>query len=375
MTKITNYQRYQRQLLLNELGQSGQDKLQHAKVLVVGAGGLGCPALQYLAAAGIGDIGIVDADLIDLTNLHRQILYTMHDIGQPKASIAARKLQDLNPDIQITPYDLFLTNQNALGVVGEYDIVIDGSDNFATRYLLNDACVLLGKPLVYGAVMRFEGQVGVFNLASKDVKQATNYRDLFPTPPNNSSVFSCNEVGVLGVLPGIIGTLQATEAIKIVTGIGTPLCNTILTYNALQNSFYEIEISARLSTIKDIPIDKAAFELYDYQGFCNAQEDVAEISPEAFNILLQNIGEVSIIDVREQHELPIIDQFPCSKIPFSMFESNLSSISEQKTIIVFCQTGVRSISAARLLQRKYASASIYSLSGGVVNWLMNGKPV
>ncbi len=375
MTKIPNYQRYQRQLLLNELGQSGQDKLQHAKVLVIGAGGLGCPALQYLAAAGIGDIGIVDADLIDLTNLHRQILYTMQDIGQPKATTAARKLQDLNPDIQITPFDLFLTNQNALEIVAEYDIVIDGSDNFTTRYLLNDACVMLGKPLVYGAVMRFEGQVGVFNLASKDVKQATNYRDLFPAPPNNSSAFSCNEVGVLGVLPGIIGMLQATEAIKIVTGIGTPLCNTILTYNALQNSFYEFEISARLSTITDIPIDKTAFELYDYQGFCNAQEDVAEISPEAFNILLQNIGEVSIIDVREQHELPIIDQFPCSKIPFSMFESNLSSISEQKTIIVFCQTGVRSISAARLLQRKYASASIYSLSGGVVNWLMNGKPI
>ena len=375
MTKIINYQRYQRQLLLKELGQAGQDKLQQAKVLVVGAGGLGCPALQYLAAAGIGDIGIVDADLIDLTNLHRQILYTMHDIGQPKATTAARKLQDLNPDIQITPFDLFLTNQNALEIVAEYDIVIDGSDNFTTRYLLNDACVMLGKPLVYGAVMRFEGQVGVFNLASKDVKQATNYRDLFPAPPNNSSAFSCNEVGVLGVLPGIIGMLQATEAIKIVTGIGTPLCNTILTYNALQNSFYEFEISARLSTITDIPIDKTAFELYDYQGFCNAQEDVAEISPEAFNILLQNIGEVSIIDVREQHELPIIDQFPCSKIPFSMFESNLSSISEQKTIIVFCQTGVRSISAARLLQRKYASASIYSLSGGVVNWLMNGKPI
>jgi molybdopterin/thiamine biosynthesis adenylyltransferase/rhodanese-related sulfurtransferase len=375
MTKIPDYQRYQRQLLLNELGQSGQDKLQHAKVLVIGAGGLGCPALQYLAAAGIGDIGIVDADLIDLTNLHRQILYTMQDIGQPKATTAARKLQDLNPDIQITPFDLFLTNQNALEIVAEYDIVIDGSDNFTTRYLLNDACVMLGKPLVYGAVMRFEGQVGVFNLASKDVKHATNYRDLFPAPPNNSSAFSCNEVGVLGVLPGIIGMLQATEAIKIVTGIGTPLCNTILTYNALQNSFYEFEISARLSTITDIPIDKTAFELYDYQGFCNAQEDVAEISPEAFNILLQNIGEVSIIDVREQHELPIIDQFPCSKIPFSMFESNLSSISEQKTIIVFCQTGVRSISAARLLQRKYASASIYSLSGGVVNWLMNGKPI
>ncbi len=375
MTKIANHQRYQRQLLLKELGQAGQDKLQQAKVLVVGAGGLGCPALQYLAAAGIGNIGIVDADLIDLTNLHRQGLYNMQDIGQPKATTAARKLQALNPDIEITAYDLFLTNQNAFGIIDEYDLVIDGSDNFSTRYMVNDACVMLGKPLIYGSVLRFEGQVGVFNLTSKDLKQATNYRDLFPTPPDKHSAMNCDEVGVLGVLPGIIGTFQATEAIKIVTGIGKPLSNTILTYNALHNTFYEFEIPARLSTIKDIPIDKAAFELFDYQWFCNSQVDVAEISSEDFDMILQNTAEVSIIDVREHGELPSIDQFACIKMPFSTFVTDLAILPEQKTIIVFCQTGVRSLFAARLLQKKHSSANIYSLSGGIVNWLMNSKPV
>ena len=237
MNKENNYNRYQRQIQLKEIGQLGQEKITHAKVLMIGAGGLGCPALQYLAAAGVGTIGIVDFDVIEMSNLQRQILYTVDDIGQSKAITAAKKLSLLNPEIIIDVYNVQITNNNALEILENYDIIIDGSDNFATRYLINDACVLLDKPLIYGAVLRFEGQIGVFNLADETTNSKTNYRDLFPKPPDLDSSISCNDVGVLGVIPGIIGTMQATEALKIITGIGKSLTNKIISYNALENTF------------------------------------------------------------------------------------------------------------------------------------------
>ena len=206
--------RYQRQIQLKEIGQLGQDKISNAKVLVIGAGGLGCPALQYLTAAGVGTIGIVDFDVVEMSNLQRQILYTVDDIGQSKAITAARKLNALNPEVKIEVYNVQITNKNALEIIENYNLIIDGSDNFATRYLINDACMLLDKPLIYGAVLRFEGQIGVFNWTDETTNNKTNYRDLFPKPPDLDSAISCNDVGVLGVIPGIIGTMQATEALK-----------------------------------------------------------------------------------------------------------------------------------------------------------------
>lgn len=234
---------FERQVILKEFGKAGQEKLRSARILAVGAGGLGCAALQYLVAAGVGIIGIVDFDIVDVTNLHRQVLYTFDDIGKPKAETAAAKLRTMNPDAEITAFPISLTQRNALEIIAGFDLVIDGTDNFSSRYMINDACVLLGKPLVFGAVWQFEGQVGVFNLSNENEEYTCNYRDLFPNPPDPSTSPSCSEAGVLGVLPGIIGTLQAVEAIKIITKIGTPLVNTILTYNALTNSFREFHVA------------------------------------------------------------------------------------------------------------------------------------
>lgn len=264
----SNYdqRQYTRQIILKELGKEGQHKLKLAKVLVVGAGGLGCSALQYITAAGVGTIGIVDFDVIEISNLHRQVLYSFDDIGKPKAETAATKLRAMNPNAEYSVYPYSLTQHNALEIISEYDLVIDGTDNFIGRYILNDACVLLSKPFVYGAVSGFEGQVGVFNLADKLEGKKSNYRDLFPQPPDPAASMSCSEAGVLGVLPGIIGTLQATEAIKIITGIGKPLANTILTYNALHNSFYEFHISPVEKANDRMPSDENEFRNFDYKS-------------------------------------------------------------------------------------------------------------
>jgi len=262
MNTKNSFNRYQRQIQLKEIGSVGQNKITQAKVLIIGAGGLGCPALQYLAAAGVGTIGIVDFDVVELSNLQRQILYTVDDIGQSKATTAAKKLEALNPEIKIESYNVQITNKNALDILENYDLIIDGSDNFATRYLINDACVLLDKSLVYGAVLRFEGQIGVFNLVDKDTNSKTNYRDLFPKPPDLDSAISCNDLGVLGVIPGIIGTMQATEALKIITGIGKPLVNKIISYNALENTFYDFEIVANANSSIDYPKSKTSFLNY-----------------------------------------------------------------------------------------------------------------
>ena len=227
MNNHKSYERYQRQILLKEFGIDAQQKLLQAKVLVIGAGGLGCPALQYLVAAGIGTIGIVDDDIVSLNNLHRQVLYTVNDIGLSKAEVAAEKLKALNDEINIISYNERLTNKNALALLMNMILLVDGTDNFSSRYMINDACVLLNKPLVYGAISKFEGQVAVFNIKDEIQIRAINYRDLFPTPPKDDEVLNCAEAGVLGVLPGIIGTMQANETIKLITGIGKPLINTI----------------------------------------------------------------------------------------------------------------------------------------------------
>ncbi len=358
--------RYQRQMLLKEFGKEGQHKLSLAKVLVVGAGGLGCPALLYLAAAGVGTIGIVDFDLVEISNLQRQVLYTVADIGKPKAETAAQKLNAINPEIQIVFYNTQISNENALELITGYDLVIDGSDNYPTRYLVNDACVLLNKPLVYGAVLRFEGQVGVFNLADPISKIITNYRDLFPNPPDPAYHFSCNDIGVLGVLPGIIGTMQATEAIKIILGIGKVLHNCMITYNALENLFYQFDISPSEEFSTTIPKDISAFLTFNYEWYCNPKHSL-EITSEKFENLLST-EQLTIVDVREHHEFPIVDDFIFKKIPLSEFETGIFSISRENKIVLFCHSGKRSLQAMEKLKSNFPEAEVYCLKGGILAW-------
>nr|WP_315150838.1 HesA/MoeB/ThiF family protein [uncultured Flavobacterium sp.] len=367
MNKENNYNRYQRQIQLKEIGSVGQNKITQAKVLIIGAGGLGCPALQYLAAAGVGTIGIVDFDVVELSNLQRQILYTVDDIGQSKAITAAKKLEALNPEIKVDTYNFQITNKNALDILENYDLIIDGSDNFATRYLVNDACVLLNKPLIYGAVLRFEGQIGVFNLADKDTNNKTNYRDLFPKAPDLDSAISCNDVGVLGIIPGIIGTMQATEALKIITGVGKPLVNKIISYNALENSFYDFEISLIANQSIDFPKSKAAFLDYNYEWFCNSNLDVETLSVEEFDILRKQ-EKITIIDVREKGELPFVDEFSFILIPLNDFEKELSKIPTENKIVVFCKSGQRSAKAIKIIKEKRHNCQAFSLKGGIEAW-------
>jgi sulfur-carrier protein adenylyltransferase/sulfurtransferase len=368
-----SYERYQRQILLKEFGEEGQHKLFNSKVVVVGAGGLGCPALQYLVAAGIGTIGIVDDDKVAIHNLHRQVLYTTTDVGQLKAEAAARRLSLMNPDARIEIHSIRITNQNALTLLKPYDIVLDATDNFATRYLVNDACVLLKKPLIYGAISQYEGQVAIFNAGTAE--QRTNYRDLFPKPPDAGSVLNCAEAGVLGVLPGMIGTMQATEVLKLVTGIGTPLINQLFTYIALNNQGYVFDITANEQASSAIPKNEKEFEETDYEWLCNSSgEDVSEIDAVEFDELIQKKDAV-VIDVREENEWPEVTEFYHLKMPLSTLLSN-TPVIQNDTIILFCQSGKRSKEAAKILSVNFGSAKkIYSLKGGILSWkqLQYGK--
>ena len=357
------YERYHRQIILPEFGEEGQQKLILAKVLVIGAGGLGCPALQYLTAAGIGTIGIVDDDTVALNNLHRQVLYSVNDIGSSKAERAAKILEGLNPEIKIIAYSERLNNQNALMLFDEYDIVIDGTDNFSTRYMINDACVLLNKPLVYGAISQFEGQVSVFrNKNEEDV----NYRDIFPDPPKDGEVLNCAEAGVLGVLPGIIGTMMANETIKLITGIGEPLIDQLFTYNALNNQVYQLNLSSRKETRSLIPKDEKEFLKIDYEWLCASPVQEAEIDTVTFNRLIK--GDVDVVDVREPHEIPAVNEFLHIRIPLAQLADNISLIKSD-TVIAFCQSGKRSLQAAKILSGIFGDTKkVYSLRGGIVQW-------
>lgn len=358
------YERYHRQIILPEFGEEGQQKLLNAKVLVIGAGGLGCPALQYLAAAGIGTIGIVDDDVVALSNLHRQVLYSVNDIGLSKAERAADILRKLNPGIKIISYNERLVNQNSIVLFDEYDIIIDGTDNFSTRYMINDACVLLNKPLVYGAISQFEGQISVFgNQKEEDV----NYRDIFPDPPKEGEVLNCAEAGVLGVLPGIIGTMMANEAIKLITGIGEPLINHLFTYNSLNNQVYTLNLSARKETRSLIPKDETEFLRTDYIWLCASPIQQSEIDADTFNSMIAK-GNIDVIDVRELHEVPTVNEFEHMRIPLAQLSDNASKISADN-IITFCQSGKRSLQAAKILSGIFgATKNIYSLRGGIVEW-------
>ncbi|HVZ97578.1 MAG TPA: HesA/MoeB/ThiF family protein [Chitinophagaceae bacterium] len=364
----SSYERYQRQIILPEFGEEGQQKLSQAKVLVIGAGGLGCPVLLYLAAAGAGTLAIADDDVVALNNLHRQVLYSVKDIGLSKAVTAARKLNELNPEIKIIPCNTRFTTDTALELINEFDIILDGTDNFSTRYMINDACVLLDKPLVYGAISQFEGQVAVFNYSANNNAEKINYRDIFPHPPKEDEVLNCAEAGVLGVLPGIIGTMMANETIKMITGIGEVLSGRLFTYNALNNQVYILSLSAAGETRSLIPKNKEEFVKTDYVWLCSSPHPEAEIDIDTFNAILAHEKTADIIDVREPTEIPAVTEFDTIKIPLGQLNDR-SDLIQSDTVIVFCQTGKRSLQAARILSGIFGNTKkIYSLKGGIVQW-------
>jgi len=364
--------RYSRHLLLSEIGTEGQEKLKNARVVVIGAGGLGCPVLQYLAAAGVGRIGIVDFDVVDETNLQRQILFDVSDIGKSKAETAKIKLQNQNPLISVTSVNEKLITQNALSLFSEYDIIIDGTDNFSTRYMVNDACVLLGKTLVSGSVFKFQGQVSVFNFKNKNGEIGPTYRCLFPTPPSPDDVPSCSEVGVLGVLPGIIGTLMANESLKIITGIGEILSGKLLIADALSMNFNTIELKRNPASLKLIPKSAEEFQKMDYEFFCGTKQNkssVKEISAPMLFDLINSPEEIQLLDVREPNENPFVEKLNDLKIPLGNLEKRVKEISRNKKVIVFCRSGIRSRKAIELLQNKFGFENLLNLKGGVMEWL------
>ena len=315
----------------------------------------------------MGNTGIVDGDIVSITNLHRQTLYSSADLGKPKALVAAEKLRALNEDCNINTHSFFIDSSNAFDLIEPYDIILDGSDNFATRYLVNDTCVLLNKPLVYGAVYRFEGQVAVFNYLQDDGNYSSQYRDLFPVPPESNTIPNCAEAGVLGVLPGIIGTMQASEVIKLITGIGKPLINTIYTYNALTNQTYHLEFEPTIEGRSAVPLNRYELELRDYSFDCEVNGELKIISLDAASFDdLVNKNNISIIDVREAGELPIITSFNHTQIPLSAFDTE--TIDRSSDIVFFCQTGIRSRKAA-LRIASLTSKNIYNLEGGITAWL------
>ncbi len=355
--------RYIRQVTLSAFGVAGQARLLGAKVLVVGAGGLGCAALPYLAGAGIGTIGIVDDDRVALHNLHRQVLYTMEDIGLNKATTAAQRLQLLNPDIRIQAFSERLTVTNTLDIFARFDLVVDGTDNFATRYMINDACMLLGKPLVYGSVSGMEGQVAVFCTAGEDGSRLS-YRDLFPDQPGESEFPNCAEAGVLGVLPAVIGSLQATEAIKFLAKLGHPLVNRLLTCNLNEPLFFEIDVQPNPEGARRLPVTSAAFLQMTYGSYCDgSMGGYTAISPAEFNELATR-QDVLVVDVREKGERPAL-AVPHIAVPLPNLPAGLAGLSIH-TIVLVCQSGRRSEQGAKILVAHYGPGKkIFTLAGGI----------
>jgi len=364
MNKIKGFERFQRQVILKGFGEPAQLKLQEARVLVVGAGGLGCPMLQYLAAAGVGHIGIVDGDRVMINNLHRQVLYAPKDEGRSKAEIAATRVREMNPDCEVKAYPVRMSQINALDIMSRYDIVADCTDNFATRYMINDACVLKGLPLAYASVSRFEGQVSLFNVKQPNGKMSGHYRDLFPTAPMAGEVPDCAEAGVLGVLPGIIGTMQATEIIKLITGLGEPLVDRLLTYDALNNRYMEIRYESHPSTRDLHPSHELEFVGTDYEQVCNADNSEHILTSSQFDALRRE-ESVQVIDVREPGELPLLEDYNHIRMPMGVLPSLLYTLRPMTTVF-FCQTGIRSLKAARMAAEHFGSeARVYSLQDGI----------
>lgn len=351
--------RFQRQYILPGFGREAQQKLTNARVLVIGAGGLGCPALLYLAATGIGHIGIVDGDLVSISNLNRQVLFGEKHVGLNKAMTAAIILQDKYSDIKVEAIPDYLNTQNAWEIIARYDLVIDGSDNFPTRYLVNDTCILLKKPIVFAAIFQHQGQVGILNANGPG---SANYRDIYPELPSPADAPNCSETGVLGVLPGIIGTMQAAEAIKWITGIGRPLVDRLLFYHLMDQSTYEITLTKNSASLQSIPRDRADLEAMDYTWACN---DTETIDWHAALELLRQHPTGILVDVREVHELPKIGNLPIVQIPLSKFDQEKNQFRDKELVLLFCQSGLRSLRALIILQREYPGKKIHSITGGI----------
>jgi len=347
--------RYHRQIILPEIGTAGQEKISTSKVLVIGAGGLGCPVLQYLAAAGIGTLGIIDFDVVETSNLHRQVLYGESSVGKNKALAAKNRLQDLNPTITINAYPERLTTKNAISLFSGYDIIVDGSDNFSTRYLVNDACIITNKPLVYAAIFKYEGQVAVFNY-----QNGPSYRCLFPTPPKAGSVPSCAEIGVLGVLPGIIGSLQANEVLKIILEIGDSLSGKLMTYNSLSTSFSSFSIQRVKLEISKVMDNAKTFEHTDYDLFCGISAVKEILAKDAFSRT-----NAIFIDVREIHETPKIETLKPNYIPLQTLPEKIETLNKEQETIVFCQSGIRSKKALEILN-EHGFKNIAHIKGGAI---------
>jgi adenylyltransferase/sulfurtransferase len=368
--------RYSRHLIMPEVGMDGQRRLKAGSVLCIGAGGLGSPAAMYLAAAGVGRIGIVDFDVVDFSNLQRQLLHGTPDVGRSKLQSAKDRLQALNPHVHVDTYETSLSSENALKLFEPYDVILDGTDNFPTRYLVNDACVLTGKPNAYGSIFRFEGQASVFG-----VKEGPCYRCLYPEPPPPGLVPSCAEGGVLGVLPGIIGVIQATESIKLILGIGEPLIGRFLIYDALKMRFRELKLRKDL----DCPVcgtHPTVTELIDYQQFCGVHaagaqaEDVpvgTEISALELKDRLDGGDRLFVLDVREPNEYHICNIPGATLIPLGELPQRVGELDSSWDIVVHCRSGVRSAKAANFL-RQSGFKRVRNLTGGILDWIDKVDP-
>src|SRR5215212_4851922 len=361
--------RYSRHLIIPDVGMTGQKRLKNAKVLVVGAGGLGSPALLYLAAAGVGTLGIVEFDEVDESNLQRQVIHGQSDIGRPKAESARDSIREINPLVNVVLHQTRLASSNVLDVFRDYDLILDGTDNFATRYLVNDAAVLLGKPYVWGSIFRFEGQASVFWEDAPN-GQVLNYRDLYPEPPPPGMVPSCAEGGVLGVLCASIGSIMVNEAIKLITGIGEPLLGRLMVYDALEMTYRTVRIRKDPSTPK-------ITELIDYEEFCGVVSDAAAeaaaestITPRELRDMIDSGKPVSLIDVREQVEWDINRIQGAQLIPKGEFESGeaLSEIPQDKPVVLHCKSGARSAEALAVLHQAGFRDAVH-VGGGVLAWV------
>lgn len=363
-------ERYNRHLVIPGVGEAGQKKLKNAKVLIIGAGGLGSPISMYLAAAGVGTLGIVDFDTVSLSNLQRQVIFSTDDVGFSKAETVKSKLRGINPNVNVITYNSKLKNTNAFDIIKQYDIIADGTDNFASRYLINDACVLLKKPVVYGSILRFDGQVSVF-----DAEHGPCYRCLYPEPPPAGEVPSCEEGGVLGVLPGIIGTLQANEVLKYILGEGALLTGRLVMFNALKMSFREIKVlkNDECPVCGKNPVIKG---LIDYDEFCNISKESKmpehnewEITVEELKEKLEKNEKFFLLDCREAYESQIAS-LGGTIIPVNSIPARIGEIADQKDneVIVYCRSGVRSHNAVEFLRDKCGFTKVKNLLGGVLAW-------
>lgn len=367
--------RYSRHIAMDGFGLEAQQKLKAARVLVVGAGGLGSPSLLYLAAAGVGTIGLVEFDRVDESNLQRQVLYSVDDVGRSKSEAAKQRLLALNPHIRIEVHEVRLTSENALNIIGRYDVVADGTDNFATRYLVNDACVMLGKPNVYASIFRFEGQVSVFNYRDAEGNTGPNYRDLYPSPPPPGLVPNCAEAGVLGVLPGIIGSMQALEVIKIVTGVGEVLSGRFLVFDALtfEPRIFKIRKSPDNPLNGDHPV---ITQLIDYDEFCGikkTERQIKEISATELAAWMEQGEDFQLIDVREKYEYEIVN-LGGELLPLGEIETLTARIDRNRKVVVHCKSGGRSAEAIRRLEERFGYTNLYNLRAGIMGYIEEVRP-